>query len=260
MRARGLAERTITEQTATVARISRDCATTPITLTTDDLAEWFATRTLSNGSRSTYRTALRAWFDYLILNDIRTDDPTRKLGKLKAARYSPRPMSTDHLRVLLDSGIRTRTRSMILLGAYEGFRVSEIANMRGEYIDRHSQRIYVRGKGGREDWLPMHPVIDLESRRYPSRGLWFPSYELAGQPMRAKSVSATISQAMGRAGIPGTPHALRHWFGTELRRSGVDLRTVQELMRHANMATTALYTQVDDGEKLDALTHLPLVA
>ena len=260
MRARGLAERTISEQTATVARISRDCQVPPLLLSSDDLAEWFGARSLSNGSRSTYRTALRAWFDYLMLSDIRTDDPTRKLGRLKATRYLPRPMTTEHLRRLLNSGIRSRTRTMVLLGSYEGFRVSEIARVRGEHLDRQSQRIYVRGKGGREDWLPLHPVIALESRRYPSRGLWFPSYELAGQPLRAKSVSATVSQAMGRAGIPGTPHALRHWFGTELRRSGVDLRTVQELMRHANMATTALYTQVDDGEKLDALTHLPLVA
>ena len=63
-------------------------------------------------------------------------------------------MTTDHLRALLNSGIRRRTRTMVLLGAYEGFRVSEIARVRGEHIDGQSQRIYVRGKGGREDWLP----------------------------------------------------------------------------------------------------------
>lgn len=259
MRARGLAERTIAEQTRTVERIAEMIGTRPRNMTADQLAVWFGHQSFSNATRATYRTALRAFFDYLILVDVRLDDPTRKLGKVKLPRRQPRPISTDHLFTLLASGVRRRTRSMILLGAYEGFRVSEIAQVRGEHIDRHSKLIYVKGKGGVEAWLPLHPVIDLESRRYPTRGYWFGSYQNSG-PMRAKSVSATISQAMGRAGIPGTPHALRHWFGTELRRAGVDLRTVQELMRHANLATTAIYTQVDDGEKQEALNSLPLVA
>ena len=259
MRARGLADRTITEQTRTVERIAEMIGAQPRDLTAEQLAVWFGHQSISNGSRATYRTALRAFFDYMILVDARPDDPTRKLGKVKLPRRQPRPVSTEHLLTLLISGVRSRTRSMILLGAYEGFRVSEIARVRGEHIDRQSKLIYVNGKGGVETWLPLHPVIDMESRRYPTRGFWFPSYENPG-PMRAKSVSATISQAMGRAGIPGTPHALRHWFGTELRRAGVDLRTVQELMRHASLATTAIYTQVDDGEKREALNSLPLVA
>lgn len=262
MRARGLSERTIIEQSATVARIARECGALAGALTTEQLADWFASKqfVISDGTRSTYRVALSAWFNYLNLQDIRADDPTRKLGKPKLVRRQPRPLTTNHVRALLDSGIRTRTRTMVLLAAYEGFRACEIARIRGEHVDRRSKLIYVRGKGGFEDWLPLHPVIDLESRRYPARGLWFPSHTLKGQPMRAKSVSATVSQAMGRAGIPGTPHALRHWFGTELRRAGVDMRTVQKLMRHANLSTTAQYTAVDDVEMDAAINLLPSVA
>lgn len=259
MRARGLSERTIAEQTATVARIATDLGVFPIDLTTDQLAVWFAGKDLSVGSRATYRVALKAWFDYLILADLRLDDPTRKLGKVRTIRNQPRPMQTAHLTALLQSGIRRRTRSMILLSAYQGFRVSEIARVRGEHVDRVTKHLYVKGKGGREDWLPLHPVIEMEARRRPPRGLWFPSYTIPG-PVLGKSVSRVISDAMSRAGIPGTPHALRHWYGTELRRAGVDLRTVQELMRHANLATTAIYTQVDDREMSDALRLLPEVA
>ena len=115
--------------------------------------------------------------------------------------------------------------------------------MRGEHLDRQSQRIYRAQQGWPEDWLPLHPVIALESRRYPSRGLWFPViWELAGQPLRAKSQSATVSPGDGSRGIPGTPHALRHWFSARNYAAVVWIcRTVQELMRHANMATTALW-------------------
>lgn len=260
MRARGLSERTISEQTATVARIADDCGTPAIRLSVDQLAGWFAARALAPGSRATYRTALRGWFDYLILIELRADDPTRKLGRIKLPRYQPRPILTEHLMQLLHSGIRHRTRSMVLLAAYQGFRVSEIAALRGEHVDRIGGRIWVRGKGGVESWLPMHGVIELESKRYPSRGLWFPSYTLARQPMRAKSVSATMSQAMARAAIPGTPHALRHWFGTQLLRAGADMRTVQTLMRHASLATTAVYTLVDADQQRHALDLLPMVA
>ena len=258
MRARGLAERTVMEQPATVDRIAHDIGVAPRDMTTVQLEAWFARKHLSPGSRATYRVALRAWFTYLDLADLRSDDPTRRLGKVKAPKYRPRPMRTSDLIRLLNSGIRTRTRAMILLAAYQGFRVSEVAAMRGQ--DLRSGTLHVIGKGGREDWLPVHPAIVAEAKRRPQIGWWFPSYALPGESVRGKSVSRVISDAMSRCGVPGTPHALRHWYGSSLRRAGVDLRVVQELMRHSSLATTALYMDVDDDEKRDALYLLPNVA
>ena len=136
--------------------------------------------------------------------------------------------------------------------------ISEIARVRGEHLDRQSQRIGARGKGGRRIGYLCTLVIALESRRYPSRGLWFPSYELAGQPLRAKSVATTVSQAMGRAGIP--ERLTRCGIGSARNYAAVVwISNGQELMRHANMATTALTPKLMTA-KLDALTHLPLVA
>ncbi|MHD0307201.1 tyrosine-type recombinase/integrase [Rhodococcus erythropolis] len=67
-----------------------------------------------------------------------------------------------------------------------------------------------------------------------------------------------MSTSMERAGVPGSAHSLRHWFGTNLVGSGADLRTVQHLMRHASLQTTQIYTLVADHQKTDAIAHLTL--
>jgi site-specific recombinase XerD len=259
MRARGLSERTIREQTQTVGRIATECGVPPWELTSNHLVGWFARKRLAPGSRATYRTALRAYFDWLILTDQRADDPTRKLGRQRLPRYQPRPILTEHLPVLLRSSIHARTRTMILLGAYQGFRVSEIANIRGEHVDRVAKQLSVVGKGGYSAVLPLSPVIELECRRYPTRGWWFPSHTRPG-PIQAKSVSTIVSHAMRRANVPGTAHSLRHWFASELLERGVDVRVVQELMRHRSLATTAIYTRVSPRMQREAIARLPQVA
>lgn len=79
MRGRGLAERTIEDQPSAVRRIADDMGEAAELLTTEQLRAWFARKQLKPGSRATYRTALRAWFHFLILNEIRADDPTVRL-------------------------------------------------------------------------------------------------------------------------------------------------------------------------------------
>jgi site-specific recombinase XerD len=70
-------------------------------------------------------------------------------------------------------------------------------------------------------------------------------------------VSCAISIAMRRVGVPSTAHGLRHWFGTWLVRSGTDLRTAQTLLRHASLATTAIYVEVADDARRAAVLRLP---
>jgi integrase/recombinase XerD len=96
----------------------------------------------------------------------------------------------------------------------------------------------------------------------PRRGWWFPTYigntkHLAGGPMLGNSVSSSISNVMNRAGIPGTPHALRHWFGSALREAGVDSLVIKELMGHESLATTAIYVDVPLRQRSAAVTLLP---
>ena len=83
----------------------------------------------------------------------------------------------------------------------------------------------------------------------PGRSWWFPSSvgnqrSLADGPVLSNSVSDSISKTMDRAGVPGKPHSLRHWFGSTLKEAGVDSLVIKELMGHESLATTAIYVQV----------------
>ena len=75
--------------------------------------------------------------------------------------------------------------------------------------------------------------------------------------MLGNSVSAVISSAMDRAGVPGTPHALRHWFGSALRAAGVDTLIIKELMGHDSLTTTAIYVHVGMDQQQAAVAALP---
>jgi len=149
------------------------------------------------------------------------------------------------------------TRSKILLAAYAGLRASEIAAMHGRWVDRVAGTVRVHGKGGSDDVIPLHPVLLDEAEHYPSRGYWFPSPYRLGMPVKGASVSNVISDAFARIGVDATAHQLRHWFGSSLIEGGVDIRVVQELMRHRSLNTTAIYTRVPDTQRREALSALP---
>jgi integrase/recombinase XerD len=258
MRAEGLSTRTVTEWPRIVLRAARWADADPTELTTDELADYLAALP-SAATRQTYYSALRAWHRWLLATSCRADDPLAAIRRPRAPRGTPHPVATGHLEVLLASGIRRRTRTAILLAAYEGLRVHEIAKIRGEDVDLIGRRLRVVGKGGAERWMPLHPVIATEAHRYPRRGYWFPSPARPGRHVRRDSLSAVISRAMDRCGIPGTAHSLRHWFGTELLRSGANAREAQELLRHASLATTAIYTLVAADAQQAAIDRLPAV-
>jgi len=101
--------------------------------------------------------------------------------------------------------------------------------------------------------VPVHPRVLSHARRMP-RGWWFPSqraHHLGGQ-----AVSQRIRLHMIRCRVPGTAHCLRHYFGTELVARGADLRVVQELMRHSQLSTTAVYVATTDERKRAAIAML----
>lgn len=156
--------------------------------------------------------------------------------------------------------MRRKTRAMILLAAHQGLRVSEISKMRGEFVNHVSGKLTVHGKGDVTLYQPLHDVTRTLSLTMPRRGLWFPSPKYPNQPIDPRSTSDIIGRAIKRAGVEGSAHQLRHWFGTELLRGGADLRIVQELMRHADPRTTAIYTQVNDDQQREAIQVLPKVA
>lgn len=260
MRAEGLAERTIDARLSAVRLCSR-AAGRPVTeLTEQDVIAWLASPALSPGTRQKYFGAVRVWSRHLVRAGVRGDDPTADLRTPRAPRNQPRPVADEHLEAVLGSRMHRRTRMMIHLMAYQGLRRHEVAKIRGEDIDLLARTLTVVGKGRVRAVIPLHDVIAEDARTMPRHGWWFPSYADPTQHVKAQSVGGVVAIAIRRAGVDATGHQLRHWYGTTLLSSGTDVRIVQELMRHANLNTTALYTRVHPDQQRAGLDRLQPVA
>ena len=248
--------RTISERVAVITRLLTETGTTETTTTAMDVARWLSAHSeWGPSTAATYFSYCQSWFKWLVVMEHRLDNPMVKLASPRRPERSPRPVSDLGLIRLLKLPMHRRTRVMILLGALAGMRVSEIAKVRGEDID--GDRIYIDGKGGKKAWVPLHPILVEVAATMPPRGWWFPgNCRRPGQHILSKGVSDIIANAMRRAGVPGTPHALRHWYATTLLTAGADLRTVQELMRHSSVQTTQVYTQVPDERRISAIGRL----
>ena len=256
-RARNVSDKTITERVVVVRRLR--CAAT---ISAVDVDRFLSNPLWSKATRATYHGAIRAWCLWLVRTKRREDDPTLIATPPRVPKRRPRPLADEHLAALLETKMHQRTHAMILLGAYAGLRVGEIAKIRGEDVDLITKSISVTGKGDKRRDVPLHPILQTLAADMPPRLWWFPTWvgnarHAAGGPMLGNSVSAVISRTMNRAGIPGTPHALRHWFGTALRAAGVDSLVIKELMGHESLGTTAIYVDVPVTQRTSAVGLLP---
>lgn len=259
-RARNIADKTITERIGVIRRIPNAAKLTPV-----DVDRFLVNPAWSRSTRATYHGAIRAGSQWLVRTGRRQDDPTLIASSPKMPKHGPRPVADEHLAVLLESHIYQRTRAMVLLAAYAGLRVSEVARVRGDDVDMITMSLAVVGKGEKRRDVPLHPLLQELAQQMPPRTWWFPSWTgnnryMAGGPVLGNSVSAAISKAMDRAGVPGTPHALRHWFGSALCEAGVDSLVIKELMGHESIATTAIYVDVPVRQRTAAVLLLPTVA
>lgn len=256
MRAANRSDRTIGETLALIGRLERFTGKTFETVTPLDVSRFLGRTGLKPASRASYYGSLasfyRWWAEHGGINI------TARLPRPKAPRGAPRPISSRQLSDLLAIRMHKRTRVMILLGALAGLRVHEIARVRGEDVDLLARTIRVTGKGGVTATLPLHPLLVEAARTMPGRGWWFPgNARRPGEPITSPAVSLIIKNAMDRAGIPGgVAHRLRHWYGSTLVGDGADLRTAQTLLRHANLNTTAIYVQVSDPNRVEAINRL----
>jgi len=256
-RARNISDKTITERVLVVRRLN-----SAATISAVDVDRFLSNPVWSKATRATYHGAIRAWCLWLVRTKRREDDPTLIATPPRVPKRRPRPLADEHLAALLETKMHQRTHAMILLGAYAGLRVGEIAKIRGEDVDLITKSISVTGKGDKRRDVPLHPILQTLAADMPPRLWWFPTWvgnarHAAGGPMLGNSVSAVISRTMNRAGIPGTPHALRHWFGTALRAAGVDSLVIKELMGHESLGTTAIYVDVPVTQRTSAVGLLP---
>lgn len=261
--AAGHSDRTISSRAYTIKRLS--LTVDPMVSTRDDLTGWLSALTdkrtgepAKRSSRATYRAQVRAFYAWLADSGRRGDDPSVGLPKPKVPRGVPRPLSPRQVEQLLAAcatPATRQTRAYVLLACFAGLRVHEVARVRGEDLSEGVLR--VEGKGGSDATLPLHPEIAEIAATMPERGWWFPSPQ-GGRPVSRVTVGQAISRAMRRAEVPGTPHACRHFYGTQvLKASGGNLRVAQRAMRHADIRSTAIYTQVSDDTLRDAVWGIP---
>jgi integrase/recombinase XerD len=251
-------ERTIEERSRVIGQFLSESGVDPVTAGPMDVARWMASKPgWGPSTAATYYSYLTSWHKWLLMMGHRSDNPMAKLQTPRRPERSPRPVADDDLVRVLRTRMHHRTRVMLLLAALAGLRVSEIARVCGEHIDRAAGRIHVVGKGGKAAWIPLHPLLLEVADTMPRRGYWFPgNCRRPGLPVRSKSVSDILTGVMRRAGVRDTPHALRHWYASTLLDDGADLRTVQELMRHSSIQTTQVYTKVKDIRRIEAVGRL----
>lgn len=212
-------------------------------------------------------SALKMYFRFLIVNDLRKDDPTIVSEGVKVPRGLPKPLSEVDVASLIDaiSGddvIATRDRAVLELLYATGARVSEICALSFADLDMQAQTIVLFGKGAKERMVPFgSPAAKalkdwLGSEARPSlqlRGKFSREDENAiflgarGKRITRQSIFDIVERAALLAGLGGqhvSPHVLRHSCATHLLDHGADLRIVQELLGHASISTTQRYTLV----------------
>lgn len=234
----------------------------PDQMTTDHVIEFLANDSFSANTRYAYHWHLKTFFDWLMLTKQRADSPMLGIPSPRLRKRPPRPVPGDSIQSILDSAPTGRVRMMILLAALQGLRVHEVAKIHSRDVDLHDGTIEVVGKGGKVAILPLHDAVReaIETEQMPAKGYWFESSVCHGKPIQPASVSKAVGKAMDKAGIGGTPHALRHYFGTQLVRAGANLRVVQELMRHSSINTTQGYIEVQGSEMRAALSTLRIAS
>lgn len=208
------------------------------------ISRFLASEALGARARYAYHTQLSGFFRWYAAEHSGADAMAR-LPRPRLPRSVPRPITTAQLQKLLATRMHRRSRVMILLAALAGLRAHEIAKVRGQDVDPDAT-------------VPLHPLLVETARAMPSRGWRFPANaRRPGEHIMSRHVVNTISDACKRADIPGgTCHRLRHWYGSNLVASGADLRTAQTLLRHENLASTAIYVEVNDERRVDAIDRL----
>jgi site-specific recombinase XerD len=220
-----------------------------------------ATRRYAKRSIARKVSALRRYFRWAARRGLVAADPSGRLSAPSGEGRLPRVLRQDELSTLLDaptsaegtddSARRARDDAVLELLYGSGIRVGELCALSVGDVDLERARASVWGKGGKQRTVPLsEPAIHaLHHWLGSARTAWSPGSDAAdalflnqrGRRLSARDVRRILDR---RAASPTHPHALRHTFATHLLDGGADLRAVQELLGHADLATTQRYTHV----------------
>ena len=212
------------------------------------------------GGKSLQRllSAMRGFFRWLLREGLVEHNPAKVVRAPKSPRHLPETLDADTINQLLeiplDSPLAVRDKAIMELFYSSGLRLSELAALQWEQLDLPSGMVTVTGKGNRTRMVPVGRVASealLEWRKV--RGQ-FASFEQPhvfvsrrGNPISPRTIQSRIRYWAKHQGMPQNvyPHLLRHSFASHMLESSSDLRGVQELLGHANISTTQIYTHLD---------------
>lgn len=220
---------------------------------------------LSPRSLQRHLSSIKAFLQSLLQQKQLSVNPADGLRAPRAGQLLPKPVDVDQLQGLLDqalapapeneSVILLRDRAMLELLYGCGLRLAELIALDLEDLDFHQQQIRVQGKGGKERLSPFGRKAEAAVKAWLAvRGQWLketsqPAVFLGrrGQRISRSVVQQRVARAGQEAGIPDRlhPHRLRHSYASHLLESSGDLRGVQELLGHADISSTQIYTRLD---------------
>jgi len=260
--------RDLADARAFLAGRGRDLADT----SAEEIEAYFAdlgARGLSPATAARRRAAVRQFYRFVLAEGWRTDDPSRRVEAPKKGRPLPKVLSREEIdRLIAAAGARDgaqglRLGCMVELAYASGLRISELTGLSLAALARDPAYLIVKGKGGKERLAPLNDTARAAVKAYlevrpqflpkgdkanpwlfPSRG--------AGGRLTPRRFAQLLDEAAADAGIDParvSPHVLRHAFATHLLEGGADLRVVQTLLGHADIATTQIYTHVA-GDRL----------
>ena len=218
-------------------------------------------------------SALRQYFGFLFAEGVRPDDPTAMVDGPRLGRPLPKVLDEEGVGRLLDAAHERpgseglRLAAMLELLYATGLRVSELVTLPLAAVVRNPDVIVVRGKGERERMVPLTRPARKALQAYckvrdefapaGARAIWlFPSHGKEGHLSRQR-FGQMLKELADECGIDRgklSPHVLRHAFASHLLANGADLRSVQQMLGHADISTTQIYTHVLD-ERLQALVR-----
>ena len=221
-------------------------------------------RGLSPATAARRRAAVRQFYRFVLGEGWRDDDPSRRVEAPKKGRPLPKVLSRDEMdRLISAAGARDgaqglRFGCMVELAYASGLRISELTALPLAALARDPAYVIIKGKGGKERLAPLNDTARAAIKAYiAARPKFLPKGDKANPwlfPSRGKAGRLTprrfaqvLDEAAADAGIDPervSPHVLRHAFATHLLEGGADLRVVQKLLGHADIATTQVYTHV----------------